>query len=441
MTNAAVAQEALTARPSTELVEAIAERFDEPTWLRDHRLAALAHYAQKAWPSGQEEPWRRTPLDATPLDHWVLALSDGVSPASFEGLLPEAPAGAVVQVDAGLAGLELSPALAAKGVILLPLSQAAREHETLVAEHLNSILPIDDPEPGSGRFTSLSSALWTQGLFCYVPPNVAIDETLYHLMGKTTANAGVFGHTLIVIDEGALATVVEMTASDPSDGASLAQRSVEVVARRGSQLNLVQLNAWGDDVHVFTTTHARLGDGTRLVNGSAAFGGRLHKDRVKIEVGANGSHADLFAVFVGDGRQHIEHYTRQVHDQPGSSSELIIKGALDGDSEAVQYGSIHITPNGQRTNAEQTMRNLLLSDGASADPIPVLEIEADDVKCAHAAAVGALDPEQLFYLESRGIDPESAEGMVVHGFLTTLIDRLPDAHTRDLIEEFVERKL
>lgn len=432
--------ETLTTAPSAELVEAVSSQLDEPTWLRDARLAALKQYAALSWPSGQEETWRRTPLDGLPLETWILETAGGL-PRTAQGLIGDDRAGLLSHHDEGAS--ELAETAAKRGVIFAPLSQAAREHEALVREHLGSLVNPDLAAVGHARLVALSAALWTQGLFCYVPRDVALDKPLYHLLTKTSTGAGLFGHTLVVAEAGSQLTLVEVGASDSADATdeSLVQRTIEVVVGDGGRVDLMQLNRWGDDVVAFASAGGKLGRGSQATWGSAAFGGRLHKEQVSFEIGSDGSHFDLLGVFVGTGSQHIEHITHQLHDTEGGSSELIIKGALDGDSRAVQYGTIHITPAGQRTAAQQTMRNLLLSDGASADPIPILEIEADDVKCAHAAAVGPVDPEQRFYLESRGIDPASAERLIVQGFLTAAVDRLPDPHTREVITDLVDRHL
>jgi len=427
--------------PTAEWVEAVSAQYDEPVWLRDARLAALQQYNALSWPSGQEETWRRTPLEGLPLESWRMAMVGGL-PAVAAGLIGSERAGLLSHHDKGAS--ELAEKAAKRGVIFAPLSQAAREHEALVRTHLGSLVNPDLAAVGHARLVALSAALWTQGLFCYVPKDVAIEQPLYHLMTKTGEAAGLFTHTLIVAEAGSQCTLVEVGASDPipgADEASLVQRTIEVVAGDGSRVDLMQVNRWGDDVVAFASAGGKLGRGSQATWGSAVFGGRLHKEQVSFEIGSDGSHFDLLGVFVGTGSQHIEHITHQLHDTEGGSSELIIKGALDGDSRAVQYGTIHITPAGQRTAAQQTMRNLLLSDGASADPIPILEIEADDVKCAHAAAVGPVDPEQRFYLESRGIDPASAERLIVQGFLTAAVDRLPDAHTREVITDLVNRHL
>ena len=447
MSNTAVAEAGVVNGPTEELVEAVSRALDEPAWLRDHRLTALAHYRALDWPTGREEEWRRTPLEHAPLERYRLSLLEEASarPApSGAGAHPQHPAqsaaaasgGLVQQADHTVMEQRLADDLRAQGVLLLPLSQAARDHEPLVRAHLNTTTPLDHD-----RFTALSGALWSQGLFCWVPTGVQIEPTLWHVIGKNGADQGLFGHSLIVAAPDSSVTLVEAAASADGEGAALINRSVEVVAEENARVRLIEVQDWGADAYAIDTVRARLGRGANVLLASAAFGGALYKGRLDAELTGEGSSADLVGLFVGAGRQHIEYSTQQIHDGVSGRSDLLIKGALEDSAQAVQYGLIHVLPSGQKSNSQQTMRNLLLSDGCRADPIPVLEIEADDVQCSHAAAVGPVDQEQLFYLQARGIPRAVAERMVVLGFLRVAVDRLPDAQVRTLVEELAEGKL
>ena len=427
------------------LLETVAETLDDPTWLRTRRREALERYHALAWPRGDEEMWRRTPLRNAPWQQWRLPLAEDASsppplPSWLNGVARDDAAGVIMHADARLLQEELAQDLAQRGVLLAPLSQAAREYPDLVQRHLHALLPAD-----SDRFTALSAALWTQGLFCYVPRGVHVDTPLYHLKTSQADGAGILGQTLIVVEEGASLTLVEATASTSHPASTRApafsHHSLEIVAEADTQVHVVLVQNWGDNVSAFVTARARAGREANVQIASAVFGGRLHKERLTMDLAGEGARADLLGIFVAVGHQHVEFNTRQDHTAERGESTLLIKGALDGHARAVQYGVIKIFPEGQRTVAQQTLRNLLLSGDAEADPIPVLEIEADDVKCAHAAAVGPVDPEHLFYLQARGIPPEMAERMVVQGFLDVVVDRLPDAHLRTVVESLVERKL
>ena len=429
--------------PSPALVEAISAFLDEPAWLRDRRLEALRAYQVLSWPSGEEEEWRRTPMAGVALDGYAVRLSSDVDTPARLAALGLDSGNRVRQTDGVVQAQSLDASLAGQGVILAPLSQAAREHEALLRAHLHRTVPVTE-----SRFTALSAALWTQGLFCYVPEGVQVDVPLRHLIGKSLrapgdGAQGLFGQTLLVAGEGAAVSLIEAAASDdgPAEASALLHRTVEIVAGVNSDVRYVALQHWDRDVNAFVTQRLRTARDARVFSASVVFGGRLSRERIVLDAAEAGIDADLVGLFVGTGDQHIEYDTRQDHTAVGGRSDLQIKGALDDRASAVQYGIVAITPEGQKTSGHQTMRNLLLSSGAGADPIPVLEIQADDVKCSHAAAVGPVDPDHIFYLQTRGIPPEEAERMVVQGFLEVVAQRLPDEDLRRAVDDLVHEKL
>ncbi|MGH7506101.1 MAG: SufB/SufD family protein, partial [Longimicrobiales bacterium] len=160
---------------------------------------------------------------------------------------------------------------------------------------------------------------------------------------------------------------------------------------------------------------------TLIVN----LGGEVARVDLMASLEGPGARSDMLGLYFGQGDQHFDHETRQEHRVPHASSDLLYKGGLDGDSRAVFRGLIKVFPNAQRTDAYQTNRNLILSRTAQATSLPNLEIEADDVRCSHAATVGQLDDEELFYIMSRGIPRHEAERLVVFGFFGEVLDRLP----------------
>ena len=421
--------------PSPELVEAIATAQDEPRWLRDHRLRSLEIYRNLSWPSGHEEEWRRTPMQDVPLDRLAVDLA----PSSGDEAPPyptDAAAGVITHADSTVTEQDLRQEIAAQGVLWLPLAAAAREHEALVRAHLNTVATVE-----SDRFIALSAAFGTQNVFAYIPRNVQLSAPLAHRLTKTGSDRDLFGHALVVAEENSAATVVEVAASADAPAVAFLHHTLEIIAGAGAQLRLGRAQHWGTDARAFTTWRAHLGPQAHVVQGAAAFGGTLARDRIDAHLTCVGSRSEIVSVFTGVGRQHIECSALQTLDAERGESDLLIKGALDNDARAVQYGMIRISPGGQRTASQQTLRNLLLSDTSAADPIPVLEIEADDVRCAHAAAVGPVDPEHLFYLQSRGLPADTAERMVVQGFLVVAVDRLPDAALRTLVERWIEERL
>ena len=415
----------------------------EPDWLLAWRLNALDQALELGWWTGKEESWRRTPRERLPRRARVGTVaharngSAGMAPAHV--FAPHEHAGLVHQMAGAVVASDLVHQAQVAGVVLAPLSTAAREHPELVQRWLGSVgEPLD-------RYDAFGRALWTQGVFCYAPPGIVLPESLFYLITQQVNEGDNWHYTLVVADRESQVSLID--AGDADNRGAQPQEdpfihaSVELIAEAGAQLQFASVQRWHRQTAAVSTIRGDVNRDATIRVTTASFGADLDKQRIDMNLGQAGGHAEMRGIFVGDQHQHIEHVTRQHHTGVGATSDLLVRGVLTDDSHAVQYGVIRIEPEGQKTAAYQTMRNLLLDDGAGADPIPVLEIEADDVKCSHAAAVGPVDPDQLFYLQARGIPPQIAERMVVRGFLSEIADGIPDQHLRDVIDELVEIQL
>ena len=424
-------------------VSALSRSLDEPDWLLAFRLASLEQALALEWWTGQEESWRRTPRERLPRRARVGSLGRPTNGAAINVpphvFAPYAHSGMVHQIGGRVAASDLSEQAEADGVIIMPLSAAAREHSALVQKWLGSVGQPQD------RYDAFGRALWTQGVFVYAPPGAAVSDSLFYLITQDVAEGDHWHYTLVVAERESELSLIEAGDADHRraelDETPLIHASVELLAEDGAHLRFASVQRWHRQTAAISTTRGRVGRDASIRVTTAAFGADLDKQRIDMDMSQNGGYADIRGLFVGDSKQHIEHVTRQYHNGVGATSDLLIRGVLTDESQAVQYGLIQITPKGQKTNAHQTMRNLLLDEGARADSIPILEIEADDVKCSHAAAVGPVDPDQLFYLQSRGIPPKVAERLVVRGFLAEIADGVPDEHMREIIDELVEIQL
>ena len=424
-------------------VSALSRSKGEPDWLLAFRLSSLEQALGVEWWTGQEESWRRTPRERLPRRARVGRVAGGSNgtPISVPAhvFAPDAHAGLVHQIDARVAASDLAEQARAQGVIIKPLSIAAREHPSLIQEWLGAVGPPLD------RYDAFGRALWTQGVFVYAPRGAVVDESLFYLITQNVTQGDHWHYTLVVAERESQVSLVDAGDADDRRAdlaeAPLIHASVELIAEDGAHLQFASVQRWHRQTAAISTTRGRVGRDASIRVTTAAFGADLDKQRIDLDMSQSGGFAEIRGLFVGDGKQHIEHVTRQHHKGVGATSDLLIRGVLTDESQAVQYGLIRIEPEGQKTSAHQTMRNLLLDDGAGADPIPMLEIEADDVKCSHAAAVGPVDSDQLFYLQARGIPPRIAERMVVRGFLSEIADGVPDAHMREVIDELVEIQL
>jgi Fe-S cluster assembly protein SufD len=250
-------------------------------------------------------------------------------------------------------------------------------------------------------------------------------------------------HLLIVTGPNSSVTVVQEAHGEAPSGWSLTSGAVEIVAGADSRVRFVDLNCLGTGSAVaFSTMRARLDRSAELTASLIGLGSRLTRTKLEVTLAGEGSRAELIGLGFGDGKQHFDYVTLQDHVAPHTSSDLLFKAALDGESSAVWNGTVRIQKGASASEANQTSRNLLLSDHAKAAPIPILEIEAYDVlRCSHGATAGPLDEEQLFYLESRGIPPAEAQTLLVDAFFREVIDRLPPGVDRDSLDREIAAKM
>jgi Fe-S cluster assembly protein SufD len=407
-------------------------------WLRRWRRDAWEEYESTPLPTTQLEEWRYT--DPARL-HWrdvALAspAADPTVPAAAASWLKQRDAsGRVLQVGTHVAGIQLAEELAAQGVLLADLARAAHDHDGLVRQHLGRAITR-----GTGKFAALNGAFWSAGVFLYVPRGVRVEQPIRVLRRLADGGAS-FPRTLIVLEEGSHVSVVEEFTSPDLDAPAFACAAAEVIAGPAASIQYVALQRWGRNVYHLATQRTIAGRDADVDTLVVNLGGSLARVDLAASLEGPGARSDMLALYFGRGDQHFDHNTRQEHRVPHASSDLLYKGALTDSSHAVFRGLIKVFPNAQRTDAYQTNRNLILSQRAEAVSLPNLEIEADDVRCSHAATVGQLDAEELFYIMSRGISRADAERLVVFGFLGEVLDRLPLPEVVDELRRAIEERI
>lgn len=336
------------------------------------------------------------------------------------------------QVDAGAA--TLSGELPA-GVIVTSLEQAARDHAELVERHLGTVISGEDV------FVARNEAAFRGGAFVYVPRGVALEQPIVLTAIQSAGGSELNRRTLIVIDEGAQAEVWEQYLSASVDGEGLFNTVVELVVSQNARLRFVCGQDLSEKSWIFGTQRAEIARDGRLDWVALGFGSARGRVRMDTRLGGEGADARVTGAYASHARQHIDFDTTQEHAAPNTTSDLAFRGVLQGRSSAVWRGNIIVDPGAQKTDAFQESRNLLLSKRAHADAIPGLEIQADDVRCTHAAAIAQVDPEQLFYLRSHGLGEEAAKRLVIEGFLAALVERFEEGPVRELLGGALERRL
>jgi len=380
-----------------------AERFGldraEPEWLVASRTAAAGRYTPAAWPTGAEEEWRRFPL----------------------GGLPQGPlTGATVETTYR----------APRGVLLGDVALLARAEEAAVRPWITA-------SPGRygthTAFEALAAALWSDGSFCRIPAGLVADAPIWITRTWAAGSAAALSRTIIVAERDSHATVVEELASE-GDEPRLAVPALEIHLAAGATVRYVRIQRFGAEVWDLGPQRYVSDRDSELASFNVIVGSGRSKISVESDMTGDGANVKLYGLVAADGTQRIDINSLQRVDGKGSNSDLLYLSALYGASKAVYYGVIRVEPTSSGTGSYQECRNMLLSDKAGADPIPVLEILTNDVaRCGHGATAGALEDTELFYVMSRGLTRPDAERLLVRGFFQRVIDHLPDVPVREAI--------
>ncbi len=406
------------------------------------RTRAFEEFRTLPIPSQETEEWRYTDLSEFELTH--APYTPGGRAGNLDGVPAEIleaagdigeRAGLQIQHDSDVMVTHLDPALAARGVIFTDLDAAAAEHTELVERTLHDLVPTKRT-----RFTAMHAAFRTGGTFLYVPRDTKVDLPLQTLTFVDVDGAAVFPHTLIVVEAGAEVTFIERYAS-PDLTRAFSDAITEIHVGDGAHVRYAAIQDWGAGMTHLAIQRARIGRDADLRTLSLGFGADLARTETEVELAEPGGFSEQLGVFFADGDQHFDHRSSQDHVAPNCTSDLLYKGALRDHSRAVYSGWVYVRPGAQKTDAMQTSRNIVLSEHAKADAIPNLEIEANDVKCGHAASVGPVEEETLFYLESRGIPHDEAERLIVTGFFQEVLDRVRIDEVREGAEAAIAAEL
>jgi Fe-S cluster assembly protein SufD len=338
----------------------------------------------------------------------------------------------LLQVDAATTeGVEL-----ADGVLVLPLDVAAEQHPDLVEKYLGSVVATDD------AFVAENARAWKGGAFVHVPRGVKVDLPIALTCVNALDGVALNRRTLIVLEEGAEAEVWEQHLSADGESAALLNTVVELVVGQNAHLRYLNAQDLNEKSLIFGNQRADVARDATLEWGVLGFGSANGRVRMVTTLTGPGAEARVTGAYAPHGRQHVDYDTYQEHAAENCISDLAFRGILNDRSSSVWRGMIKVDPGAQQTDAFQECRNLLLTKRAHADAIPGLEILANDVRCTHAAAVAQIDPEQLFYLQSRGLVTAQARRLVIEGFLAELVARFgKDSHLREAVADALERRL
>jgi Fe-S cluster assembly protein SufD len=416
-----------------------------PVWLSALRSGAAEELPNIAMPQFRGTPgWEFTEIPELDLDTFPTAqTADGSivgsvvedAPRVFDHL----PEGTIRLTQVDHAVVRESAALpdpsAGKQAIVLPLETAAAEHPELVERYLGKIETARTP------FTARNDRDWVGGFFVHVPRGVRLEVPVLLTLIQDQAGRTVSPRTLIVLEDGAEAEVWSQATSSSADLEALINGVVEIHVGQNARLRFVDVQDLSEKSWIFGAQRATIERDGWIDWITLGLGSAKGKVFQETSLDGQGAHGRVTGGYATRGKQHLDFDTLQTHMAPNTTSDLAFRGVLAEKSHAVWRGMIKVDEQGQQTDAFQESRNLLLGRKSHADAIPGLEIAANDVRCTHAAAIAQIDPEQLFYLRSRGLGLNASRRLVIEGFLAELVTRFEEGPVREALGEILQRRM
>jgi Fe-S cluster assembly protein SufD len=416
-------------------------RNPQPAWLTPLRKTGLTHFAQLGFPTLQHEDWRFTNIAAIaqlpfkPVTELATAGLDKNSLKQFTFATLDATR--LVFVN-GLFAPELStigklPA----GVKVSNLAAALKSDSALPKKHLARYANTD-----ANAFTALNTAFFQDGAFIFVPAGVAVAQPIHLLNIFTATEAGATAHprNLIIAEANSQLTVLETYAATV-DAPYFTNAVTELIAGDNAIVEHLKFQDEAASAFHIAAFHAHLGKTSNVIHHSIAAGAKISRNNIRTNLAGEHLECILNGLYLTKGEQLADHHMVVEHAQPHCASHEYFNGILDDKSKGVFHGRIYVHPIAQKTDAKQTNKNLLLSDAATADTKPQLEIYADDVKCTHGATIGQLNDESIYYLRSRGIGKDTARQMLIHAFAGEIIERVRHEAARAELDKIIWDRL
>jgi Fe-S cluster assembly protein SufD len=405
----------------------------EASEMRELRRRALDRFAAVGFPTTKQEAWKYTDVTKAVGREFVLpAPSSTVLASTLQAhFLDELGTIRLVFVD-GLFVKELStPYDDIRGLRIVDLASTVGTSFSQISEDYATLAPLE-AEP----FVALNTALASGGAVIYVNEGRAIEQTVQLLYVSSCDGGAVLSQprTLVVARPGSVSRFVETFVS-VGDGPGLTNAVAEFALRDGAVVEHYRFQNESIRATHVGSTDVVVERGASYASVSASFGAQIARHDLRVRLAGEHARCQIDGLYVIEGSQHCDNHTLIDHSVPHCASSQVYKGVLDGESRAVFNGKVIVRPNAQKTDAHQTNKNLLLSSKARVDTKPELEIFADDVACTHGATVGALDDDERFYLSSRGLDDETARGLLTYGFAEEIVAEVKVESLRRRLDE------
>lgn len=397
-------------------------------WLAAYRADAFTQFAAQGFPTTREEEWRYTNFSALEKKTFTPAESafDKSTAQTCLNTYQLPDAWVVVLVDGHFSAELSSLAGLPDEVVVMGMAAALTTKADWLQPYLGQAIQLD-----VHSFMAFNAAWFTDGVFIHVPTKQALAKPIQivHMVTRTDGLATT--RNVVVADCFTEVTVIE-TFVAATDAAYLSTAVTEIFAGEGASLTRYKLQAESEKAYHFGGTYIKQARDARFTQHDFEFGGLIARSESFNDLGL-AAECTLNGLYSGINRQHIDNHTRIIHSQPHATSRELYKGILDDRARGVFQGRVIVAEQAQKTDSQMNNRNLLLSNDAEVDTKPQLEIYADDVKCAHGMTVGQLDEKSVFYLQSRGVDMETARNMLTFAFANEMVDKITVKSLHDLV--------
>jgi Fe-S cluster assembly protein SufD len=407
-----------------------------PVWLDALRGNALGRFEELGLPTSRHEDWRNTSV--TPIARAAFRLPAERSLGSARPSSLGLDAHEAIFINGRFAPWLSSLSNLPAGVHITSLAETLVSHPERLSARLGQIATVDGQ-----AFTALNTAFLADGAFVHLEPNARATRPIHLLFYSTNAEGlPTLSHprTLVVAERGSQAHIVE-TYAGPEGEAYFTNAVTELSLGEGAVIQHYKMQRESEQAFHIGRIQADQARASQLVSFSLSFGGALARTDIDVRFGGEGASCGLYGLFLGHGTQHVDHHTVIDHAVPRCSSREVYKGVLDEKSKGVFFGTIIVRPDAQKTDAQQSNKNLLLSKDALVTSTPRLQIEADDVRCKHGSTTGQIDPGALFYLSSRGIGEAEARSLLTYAFAADVLERITVPELRKLLASYLSTRL
>lgn len=412
----------------------------EPTWLAKRRAAGLDQFNNLPLPTARDEAWRFASVgklsidDFNPVETPATTTLDALTERS---VLVTARAGRAVFVDDAPARFEgVSAELIAQGVIYVPIAEAIEQHPELMEQYFLQ----ESTELGSKKFFGLHAATVKAGSLLYVPKGVQIANPIVNYYWTSAERAAVFPHTLIIAEDNANVSVVDLFFSETEANEALNVSVSNIHAGAGAHVFRKIVQDWNEKTVSFQLDTIVAERDAQVKNIAVNIGAQRARFESQTRIEGAGADVKMYSLTVAEETQEFDQRTFQTHNAPNAVSDLLYKNALLDNSRTIFSGLIKVAEGAQQTDAYQTNRNLLLDPTAEANALPGLEILANDVRCSHGATTGNVDEAELFYMMQRGIPRRVAMQLMVFGFFEEVIEKIENDELADNLRDLIHKK-